>query len=598
MWQQAPQLAYVWLLTGTGTMVVNGLQPFQISFPHLGARYGMTASAAALASVYKDVAWRGTKETWWEGVRAAIGTKDPISGRRVGGLRGAFEAAKAGRATPSIRDPKQSLAEHMIELLPTAEKALINALAKFGKIDYGMVADIQAAVKARGQQKGALGVFNKSLNMLGYVSEAAFIAPQAIETTNRVVTALAEFRLLKARHGIADTAVVDPATGMLGGRDFSKLVEQIGTTIDTTQVNYERDNKPPIMQHEAYKSALVFKHYAVQQWYNITHNFLQSFKGETAEDRRQAKMFLAGWTATTLVTTGLAGLVTFEPIYLAACALMMAFGDDEDKDPEEALRSYMSKWIGDTLPSVMLRKGVPYGIPGGYGVDMSRMGLNQLFPAAEAWGIVSDPNHSTDDVFSFMGKLMGGAPLSLAVENLGRGSYNIWQGNFSKGVEQLAPKAFMLNDIVRTINYAQTGMTSRTGAERVAPEDISFSQKFTRFFGFTPSSLTEASEKDFALNRRNRVTKAAKYDLIDKYAEAALAHRSVTSIIQEIIQFNRKNPGDAMTKASLLGAVKRRAEDAYSKRTYGVKLQNKGAILRERALRSQYQTPDRAGATQ
>lgn len=561
LWVKAPMLAAGYLLSGTATLVVNLLQPMMYTLPELHARFGLGKGALALARAYRDVALRGAWGGFKEGWRAF--KKSPA----------AAKATFAGRSPPSIRDPQRSLVEQMTDHLPANDREAMKALAGRRQLDFGLTADLKGIA---GGEKGAA-------NALDYVLEAAFIAPQMVETMNRVTTGLATWRLQKRKMGLAPDASL--AAGTMSDADFETLLAATTEVIKKTQVDYAQDNKSPVMQKDSLRAALVFKHFAAQQFYTTVRSITQGLllQGETPERRAEARKFLGGFTTMTIAGAGLAGIIKFEPIYLAACAIMMALGDDQDEDPEAALRRAMADWNED-LRNILL-KGVPYEL----GVDMGRMGMGQLFPVEDMFGLYQDPRTGQSDWYSMIAKTFMGAPGDILFKDIVGGAHKAFSdGEYRKGMEMMLPKMFGANDIMRAWNYAHSGQTTQRGETVVAPEEITVKDKIVRALGFAPSAITEKGLARQQGNFQGAVAVAKKRKLLDEFADVAQAGKPTVGIIQKIIQFNRQNPGDALTKDAILGAVKRREKDRIMLRTYGVKVRGKGDVLRARGNAGQY----------
>ena len=123
----------------------------------------------------------------------------------------------------------------------------------------------------------------KGWQAIHYLMDAAFIAPQAAETVNRAVTALASYRLNLKK------LMNDPARapGPLTDAEFSSLADTVADDVRNTQGNYARDNKAPWAQKEMLRPMLTFKTYAMNVWYLVTHNMVQSIQAETKEQLRR-----------------------------------------------------------------------------------------------------------------------------------------------------------------------------------------------------------------------------------------------------------------------------------------------------------------------
>lgn len=547
LWNRLPQLAGAWLLTGPGTMAVNAMQPWMMTLPFLGARYSYPRAAAALTAAYKDVMWPGTKEVGKEVGRLARNTPATI------------KALAKGRSGPSFKDPQVPFFEHLTRnLTDPSEKDLIRDLADEQKIDVGLVADLQALANRVG----------RGWNAISHLSDAAFIVPQAVETINRTVTALAAYRLAKAA---------------FPNLTYDQLKARAGQAIDQTQFNYSADNRPTLFQNQFLRAALVFKTYPQNVYYTILRNLSQAWNPKVPADRREAVRFLAGFLGLTVAGSGIMGVLAIEPLYLAAVAVTMAFTDDDD--PEEVLRNAMAEWNEGFAESLI--KGVPFGT--GW-ADLGRMGLPQLLPVRDIHDALrpgSDADANT--AFALVGQAFLGAPGGV-MESVSRGAIALAEGEFGEAARQLSPKAFGINDAVRTWEYAQHGATDSRGYSFMAAEEIGLADRITRAMGFEPAEVAEAKALRRAYFQKDAALVERRTNLLENFADAVRGKDkgSRNDTLRKIKEFNRQNPARAITRDTLMSSLKSRAEVQARMEKMGVAARGPGQIVLQRDLQQTY----------
>lgn len=537
LWRRAPQLAGAWLLTGPGTLLVNCWQVPMVAGPHFAARHGTVASSAAILGSLRDVGVDAAKETGREGLRAVKST---------------YNVAKGGHAR-SFKDPLRPFYKSLIQHLDATEQAVIEKLVALRRIDYGLVADLRSLSRPQG----------KFWSAVEYVTNAAFIMPQAVETTNRVVTALASVRLNKAAN---PKATVD------------ELARIATADIDQTQFNYANSNKSLLMQKEWLRQASTFKTYPVEMFYTVVHNMMVGFsRGGDAAEKSIARKTLAGILGTTLLASGVVGVLQFDPFYFVTVAMMALFADDDD--PEAVLRSALSGF-NDELVGMFLR-GIPHGL---HIADTGRMALPQVLPMSDLKSLTMDKEAKPEAYQAMLGETIGGAPGSLLVQSF-QGAASMVHGDFAKARQQLLPKMFGANDLARAYNQASEGVKNTKGETVVDPDEISWKDTIVRAIGFEPAELSDARMKASTFQRRSSETRLAKRELMKAYGEAQLDGdaQAQKEALLDIRRFNAKHPTMAVTRTALVASITSRARSAALTERYGVNARTPG----DRALVSE-----------
>ncbi len=130
--------------------------------------------------------------------------------------------------------------------------------------------------------------------------------------------------------------------------------------------------RPRIMQGNVAKVLLLFKQFGQNMVYTLARQTYQSIKGETKEERKEARRAISAILAMHATFAGALGLPMVG--MLLSVASWMGGDDDDPWDAEVALRNYLAEAFNPTI-SNMLMKGAPRGI----GVDISgRVGINNL----------------------------------------------------------------------------------------------------------------------------------------------------------------------------------------------------------------------------
>lgn len=375
------------------------------------------------------------------------------------------------------------------------------------------------------------------------------------EVWNREVTALAAYRLARD-----------------AGQNTMDAIDTAHDLTWKTHFDYSNASRPRLMQNDLAKVALVFRSYNVNMLYRLFRDVHQSFKGETAQARREARYQLGGIMGMMSLLAGVTGAAGFNIAMAIAGALL---GDDDDPlDFEQQFRKGVIDYLGPELGGVVLN-----GLPGHYlGIDLtSRIGMPDLWfrsPYRDLQG---------KDEFDYWVMSQFGATVSLAGD-MYRGYDLIRQGDTAKGIEAIAPK--WARDLMKSYRYANEGVTNARGDSVVDASDIDAWDLIAQAAGFTPAKVAETYDRNSALiNAESRMQKR-RQQAVNAYALAARMgdEDGKAGALEAIKAFNRSPFGKTMpvTAETLRNSLRARQRNA-AKKEDGVLIENQqlGKRLRE-----------------
>jgi len=231
--------------------------------------------------------------------------------------------------------------------------------------------------------------------------------------------------------------------------------------------------------------------------------------------------------------------------------LLSAFGLGGD-DPEESLYSWLEENIGDKT-SDFARFGV-FGL-GGRGVSLK---------GSLAIGVLDVPT----DIKGLLGA--HGSMLS----DIYYGGKNIIRGDYSKGVEKLAPMN-AIGSMIKSVREGTEGVTTTTnapvfyGRKQLKPDLI---DSVLRFASFNPASVAGPKEriwKDKKIESKYRSMKTDIYAKIKKYYLLPKSKRTKAKwvdILLEIRKFNERIKNRRLQRVA--SPITRKSIRAYVRRSF------------------------------
>ncbi len=312
---------------------------------------------------------------------------------------------------------------------------------------------------------------------------------------NRETTALAGYRLAR-QDGMTHQEATDYAAKMTWDAHF-----------DYTNANRARYVQAPFM-----KVLTQFKQYSQSMTYYLWRNAYLSLKGATTEEKAEARKQLVGTFGMTALLGGVSAL-PLGTVYLIANGLNAMLGDDDEPwDAETEFRNYLADVMGTDVAEKVL-----YGA-GGAGLS-PRISLDGL------WVRDAHRDLEGDDLWTHYAQQVAGPVLGGVVMGAIRGGDKIAEGEYWRGIEQIAPK--FARDPMKAVRYGVEGALNNRGDAYKEAEDFTLAELLLQAGGLSDHELMKQYQKNNAikgyerhiLERRKRLMKA--YWLAYKQSDTA-----------------------------------------------------------------------------
>jgi hypothetical protein len=429
-----------------------------------------------------------------------------------------------------VADPNERA---MLERLRDVNKLESNQLLDMGQMSNGMSPTQMKAWK----------VFNW--------------ATHHIEMTNRISTALATYRLEKARNPqSSEEALREKAINM----------------VDLTQLDYSNENaayfmKPGVGLGKLNKIVFQFRKYQQGMIYLLARDAKKAFEGD-----KEALRSLGYLMSTQVLMAGTTGLPLTAPLLLALSAL--GDDDDEEGDAETKIRNYMADMVGPDAARVLWK-----GIPNALGVDVSNnVGMGNLlkpFPMMAAADVTNAKRG--EDVAKEVLFNAAGAPVSM-VANFAGAVIDFENGDWARGIAGMTPR--FVASLVKANDLAENGISTRSGTEVMAEDQFDGWDIAIKAAGFNPTVVSEHYTAQSAKEDTSRAIQDRRNTLLKQYAVAKLRGEEVTDIKAEIAEFNQAHPKVKLDQSALIRAVQSRRQGNDEMDQAGVRFRKNEESLR------------------
>ncbi|QOW45549.1 MULTISPECIES: PLxRFG domain-containing protein [Acinetobacter] len=407
-------------------------------------------------------------------------------------------------------DLYKAVSSDISKFLNKDEQAAYQKAVDSGAIDVTQAHDLAGI--AQGEDSGVMWKTRP-------IMRAASVMFHSAERFNREVTFIASYRLARQ-----------------AGANHDDAYEQADKMTYDSQYDYGSGNRPRIMQGNVAKVLLLFKQFGQNMVYTLARQTYQSIKGETKEERREARRAISAILAMHATFAGALGLPMVG--MLLSVASWMGGDDDDPWDAEVALRNYLAEAFNPTI-SNMLMKGAPRGI----GVDISgRVGINNLLLPDVQEGLEGKKWWD-----SASAAVLG--PIGGIGANIAKGAQEISEGHNLRGVESMLP--VFLKNFAKTYRYADEGVQDKTGVSIM--DEVSSMDLLVQGMGFSPSDVRTASEGKTAIYQLNRKLNERRSRLMALWSRAKMMddQQEMDEIWEEIQGFNDKNPSRRITRMNL-----------------------------------------------
>ena len=499
--KRAMAISFIDKLGSPAYSVINAMQPTMVTMPYLSGRHGVSRTVMAMGRAYSDISALTV-------VRQGIAE----TGRRLKG---------STKADNFIEDIKARLKS-------PDEQALIDHLVEVG------VVDPSAGMEIRELTKDTSGVGGKVDAGLGYLEGVTREMPRAIESINRVVTALAAYRLERSRDA-----------------SHEKAIQYAQDAVNNTQFNYSPTNAPAVFNHPLAKIALQFKKYGQGMYQLIGSQIGRAYRNASPGDRAEAVKSLIMLAGTHMAIAGALGLPT-EPFKYLVMGTGLVTGKTWN-DVEDKVRHAAADVFGKTGGEVFSR-----GLPRLLNLDLSRMGLDSVTSFGES------RSQKESDVKTWLFDSLSGPVVALGGDWI-KGVNNIANGNFEKAAEQLIPlKA--ASDSLRAYRQATEGKKSASGKQTMTPYNTQ--ETVQRALGFGSGREAESGAANSAYYRQSAAAKEERSSLMNAWTYAKPDGK--TKAFAAITKWNQSQPDESKIKMKELTDKLRRDEKAATTAVRGI----------------------------
>ena len=524
------QTAFVYTIGfNASSALVNLSQIPLFVTPYLAGKYDsgykdsfvIPKTRAALAKAYGNTLYSGKR------------------GGKVNSIRTMYDISATGEFTlkADLKLPEGKAAEFK------RMAALVQTASNRGLLGQGYIAEAMGLNEAGRVKKGTrLG------NALDNVSVfSAFLFNHA-EQLNRQVTLMASFDLALNKE-------TNNAPQNATEAQIEKAVKE--AIYDTQQTNGGTflETAPRFARQGVGRVAFMYKSYGLRMYHSMFQTAKVAFdsdKGklfgpEGSDVRRAAWKQLIGMHGAALFFAGVQGV----PLY-GAVRLMtnLLFLDEEEEDFDTIVRKYIGEgWYKGAITKFS-------------GVDVaSRMALTGLLVQENRFN--SDP--SLEETIGFYG---GGPALSIA-NRLYRGTKDLANGEFLRGVENILP-AGVANAYKSTFGrYAQEGGIYTRRGDPIY-DDMSVGELAAQALGFPPSEYTFRQEQnrsskgiDIAVNKKRSALTKKLY-----IAQQQDDPDSEEAARREIEKFNARHPEAEITPEAEERSLKQHRKTTEKMRKY------------------------------
>lgn len=476
---------------------VNLTQVPAIAIPIVGARYGLAKTSAVFLKTMTD----------WH----------------------------LGKSELSLRDAYKSFSRDGNKNVTADEQNFIKVLIDRGDIDITRVGSITEEAHSDQRTPSVFGTKMQKLMRTGaYMFHGA-------EMSNREVTGLATYRLIKDKHPELFKGSTFKSSEEMSENEH-KIYDEVRELIGETQFLYESENRPRAMrENNIVKTMTTFKIYGqhvIYMYSQLAREALGRDKSLSPEKRREAMKALAGLVAFQMLAAGATGVLPIAvTVWMAGLAYNL-FADDEDEIVSSEVE--FTQWLDDIVRgtfdedeqqfvSTLLSKGIGNAL----GIDMAArvsQDTNLLLMMPDR-PMSSGKELYKELLLSVAGPVFGG---------IGGNAFNfaqdIYEGNPTNSLKSALPK--VLRDGYKAVDYSQNGVKTRNDLEVI--ESLDTSDIVIQALGFTPEVVSSTYSRAFAgKNKSEQQQKVRRGVLGDIYTALSSGNESdVADAMKAVTKWN------------------------------------------------------------
>jgi hypothetical protein len=384
---------------------------------------------------------------------------------------------------------------------------------------------------------------NKAEKVISRTARIARAAPEAVETVNRYVTALAYYNAARR-----------------AGRSEEAAREGAVSAVEKSQGGYATENNPAYMSSKLTRLPMQFKKYPLmyaQLYFGAMVKMISP--GSDRATRVQAAKTFTYLSAVTVALAGTHGLPFMEIakiFFLVGAMFGLDDGDWEDK--ENALQRFYAEgfeWmLGKKSNAEFYSEMLAYGLPRAMAMETSsRLGNASML----TFGAPKTGKEGVEWASWILDQVVGapGAMFQTMQKAWSEGDY--WK---------FAPMPKVLKDTLDAVEKSQEGTLNKAGRQILEPPAIG--EAALKGAGIKPASEARHWEAfgEGAESKAEQKMKTARTRLIGEWANADPRDRS--KVWRDVIQpWNKANPKNKITRSSLLRSkAARKAQERKEKR--------------------------------
>lgn len=458
-------------------------QTFMLTVPHLSGRNSVGAATKAM----------------WKGVRDAVSLIRESG--KDSGLMNRFEIKLDSK------------------LLKEDEQKALKYVADLGQLDILMDHDI--SLGARGKETSK---YDRMIEMTNWTA-------RQLETTNRISTALAAYRL--------ETERLKKEGRMTAEQIHDEAKKYAAESVEQTQVDYSNENAARWMKRNAFagsKLIMQFKKYQVHMIQMLLWNSKKALAGD-----KEAQRILTGILTTHMLMAGSLGLPIAAPIFAVAQMAAWLGADDDEVDPEVAYKNFLADMIGKDAADAFVR-----GLPAALGADMSkRLGLGNVFSPVP---FVRSDKQGKEQFDAMVMAYLG--PSMSTGGRLVDGLSALSDGKFVDAWSKMLPK--YLADPMKAYKVSEEGITTKQGNVRIPADNLSVADVIMIGMGVPSLKVNKYYEYNTAFEDQKAAATRVAGELKKQWAKGD--DRPGTR--EAIDEFNERHPSMRITPKDLFAAQK------------------------------------------
>jgi hypothetical protein len=531
------------LALSAGYLAMVGFTPWQMTLPHLGARYGYVESMKGMGRAYVTShqmlkylfknGWADTKgdSLWQRLITAAQPTID-------------FSQVKNGDGSFMFD------ANHPV-------KELLDHLQASGLLNFGQTRQIIRPQTIEGGEiqgmkgDGALGKFATKVSETNTV---ASIFPHYVEMINRMVAAVAahEMYLTKGAKNEAERSQMLKNATPQERQDAIKFAM---STIRNTDGDHSQGNVSRMTGRRGFARGLTPLFVGFNQWdfqaLELLSRLTTDAAGNDKASRNIARKQLAGVCTMTAAMAGTLGLPLvglFTGLYNRIASAMQDDGEtppDIQKSWTDAMKGVFGEKVGNA---------VSHGLPWLADIDMSRSSYADLAPMNEFLNSRAKLGDALEQgAVNFAGPAVG---VGIGMAKAARAVY---EGNYPTAIEEGLP-AFARN-AAQAIRMHEYGFEHMNGSNELIPVPVSSWNIMAKGLGFNSATKADISEKQQQWNVNQDVMKS-RMEIIRNNLLRASDHddpKGMQKAMDEMMTFSMMQPQFGHSPSAIADALRTRA---------------------------------------